>query len=254
MTHDLITDFPVPDHFKAFLANTIYFEGDWVEPFSYQLTRKGIFKPSPNANHHLQNVSYLQGQLEDLPYYEDDKMKVIRMSYRIKDLSQKDVSMFVLLPKADHKLRELINRVTFNTFQDLGRNKMTNETVNVKIPKIKLHHRINVKEVLTFCQDQKSRRWMRSTTLNNTSNNSYQGQNMQRAAFPPNQDSMLTEFIQETVLEVNEKGTRAAAITAGIINYDGLKKSFPCDRPYLMVIYDSRHEVVLFWAAVYKPT
>lgn len=181
-------------------------------------------------------------------------MKVIRMSYRIKDLSHKDVSMIVVLPKDDHDLRDIINRVTFTTFQDLVRNKMTNETVNVKIPKVKLQHRINIKEVLESCQEQKSRRWMRSTTGNNTSNHSYQIQKMQRAAFAPNQDSMLTEFIQETVLEVNEKGTRAAAITAGIIDYDGLKKNFPCDRPYLMVIYDSIHEVVLFWAAVYKPT
>lgn len=242
-TRGLITSFPVPDNFKVLLANTIYFEGDWLEPFASEFTRKGIFKPTAEPMHQM-NVTYLLGQLEELPYYEDDQLQMIRLAYVTKDRAQGDVSMFVLLPKAGKNLAEVINRVSFAKFQDLIKNKMTKETVNVKLPKVRLQHKINVKEAMEKYQDRKSRRWMRDTMAQNNSS----------AAAPLHKvDLVLTDLIQESVLEVNEKGTRATALTGGIISYDGFKKNFRCDRPYLMVIYDSRHDVVLFWAAVYKP-
>lgn len=251
-TRDLIREFPVPDKFTVLLANTVFFEGDWVEPFSSQYTRKGIFKPSTDSSTHLHNVMYLMGQKEDSSYYEDDHMQMLKLPYNIKDRSKADVAMFVLLPKKNKKLTDLINRVSFTIFRDIVRNKMTSHTVNVKMPKVTLQHRINVKEMLESLKEKRSRRWKRSIDRDEINESPVEDFFLSGASSNPN--FVLTEFVQNTVLEINEKGTRAAALTGGTINYDGLKKNFRCDRPYLTIIYDNQQEVVLFWATVYKPS
>lgn len=227
------------------LANTVYFQGDWLEPFSSQYTRKGVFRPTADANTFLHNVQYLQGQMEELPYYEDDHMQMIRLSYVVKDPSKSDVAMFVLLPQRGKLLEDQVHLLNFTTFGGIIKNRMVKHTVNVKLPKVTLQHRINVKKVMEEFEEQKGRRWMRSAA--DTLSSSPRGSMGQPK-------SLLTEFIQDTVLEVNEKGTRAASLTGGTINYDGLKKTFRCDRPYLMVIYDCAQDTVLFWAAIYSPS
>lgn len=244
-TRDLIKSFPVPDHFQMLLANTVYFQGDWLEPFSSQYTRKGVFRPTGDANTFLHNVQYLQGQLEELPYYEDGHMQMIRLSYVVGDPSKSDVAMFVMLPQRDRLLKDQIHLLNFTTFRGIIKQRMANHTVNVKLPKVTLQHRINVKKVMEEFKEKKGRRWVRSAAA-------------ETLALPASgmgqPKSLLTEFFQDTVLEVNEKGTRAASLTGGTINYDGLKKTFRCDRPYLMVIYDCAHDTVLFWAAIYSPS
>lgn len=234
--------------FQALLINTVYFKGDWVQPFPIHFTRKGVFKPSADANLNQHDVMYLQGQLEEIPYYEDEQLQMISLAYKTMASSESDISMFVLLPKKEGQLEDVVNGMPFSKFKDIVEHRMENHTVNVKLPKITLQHKTNVKEVMESLRDKKGRRWLRESNSTKTPVDEFY---LSRAS--DNQDFVLTEFVHNVVLEVNEKGTRAAAITGGTINYDGLKKNFRCDHPYLMVIYDKVKEVVLFWAAIYRP-
>lgn len=232
------------------MANTVYFEGDWVEPFANEYTRKGVFKSKPNAIH--SNVTYMLGQLEDVPYYEDGNYQMIRMAYKTRSNDSQNIGMFVVLPREERSLGQVIDELSFDSFRDVIKNKMHLHTVNVKLPKVKLNQRIPVKEVIERIQDLKKLRWTRAaTTMNSTK--PHEEINLNATAASSESDFMLSDFIQDVVLEVNEKGTRAAAVTGGYINYDSFKKNFRCDRPYLMLIYDNQHDVVLFWATIYRP-
>lgn len=214
-----------------------------MDPFSHEYTRKSVFKPNPKDNStFIKDVQYLQGQKEDLPYYEDSLLQMVKLAYVTKNSS--DVAMYVLVPKKDRLLREVINGVSFTNFRDIVEKKMELYTVNVKIPKVTLQHKIDVKKVMDSYQDKMERRWERDVTDKEAVNGT---------KVDDVDDFVLTDFFHNTVLEVNEKGTKAAALTAGTINYDSLKKNFRCDRPYLMIIYDNVNHVVLFWAAIYDP-
>lgn len=236
------------------LANTVYFEGDWVQPFPSEYTRRGVFKPTGNDRDNL-NVSYLMSQMEDIPYFEDDLLQMIELSYVGAGAgnNSKDISMFVLLPKRDKTLQEVVQAVSFGGFQEARKHKMKLHTVNVKMPKVSLlSHRINIKEVMERAWAQNSRRW-KTELSNRTTEEPQNNIDFQLGRVSSDPAFVLSDFIQDTVLEVNEKGTRVASISGGIINYDGSKKVFRCDKPYLMMVHDNRNEVVLFWAAIYKP-
>lgn len=199
-----------------------------------------------------QNVTYMLSQLEDVPYYEDDSIQMIQLQYESMGNSSVEMSMFVLLPKRHKSLEEVINSVSYQDFKDIKSSKMENRTVNVKLPKVSLRHRLNVKEVVETLQEQKRRRWTRTVTpTNNPIMMATDDFHLSGASSSPK--FILTDFVQETVLEVNEKGTRAASITGGTINYDGSKKIFRADRPYVMIVYDNKNDIVLFWAAIYRP-
>lgn len=237
-TKSLIREFPAPEKFDLLLANTVYFEGDWVEPFANEYTRKGVFKTTPN---HHNNVTYMLGQLEEVPYYEDGSFQMIRLAYKTRQNDSQNIGMFVVLPREGRELKQIVDELSFDSFRNVLKNKMTLQTVNVKLPKVKLNQRIQVKEVLDKIQDRTNRQWARAINSTRPVKSSI------------DEGFMLSDFIQDVVLEVNEKGTRAAALTGGYINYDGFKKNFRCDRPYLMLIYDNQHDVVLFWASIYRP-
>lgn len=245
----MIREFPAPETFDVLLANAVSFQGDWAQPFPSEYTRKGVFQSSPEEK---QNATFLLGQLEEIPYYEDDHMKMVRLPYKSSEKNKtQDIGMFVLLPHKTKSLREVIERMSFNVFREVAKNQMRKHTVNVKLPKVSLRHRVDVKKVMERFgeEDETDRRWAkRDTKAANSTKSKVEDEK------PAYYESFeLAEFAQETVLEVNEKGTRAAALTGGTINYDGFKKNFRCDHPYLMLIYDNHNEVLLFWAVVTRP-
>lgn len=250
-SRDLIQEFPAPRNLQVLLANTVYFEGDWVEPFAKAYTRIGDFKPTEDANHYIR-IPFLLGK-QDVPYYESDLFKMVRLSYVVKNNNSQDVAMFVVLPKTKEiSLTTVVGNLTFESFRTIVKEKMLEWTVNIKIPKLTANRKLNLKQVLDsyFLKDRNNRRWTRDVQ---TKQRQMPLDDYHLSAASSQHDFILTDFVQETVLEVNEKGTRAASISGGYINYDSLSKSFRCDRPYLMIIYDAKHDIVLFWSAIHKP-
>ncbi len=65
---------------------------------------------------------------------------------------------------------------------------------------------------------------------------------------------MVSDVIQKTKLELDENGTKAAAVTAEIMtgggpSYDGKREVF-LDRPFAFLIYDSEQDQILFMGKV----
>jgi len=62
----------------------------------------------------------------------------------------------------------------------------------------------------------------------------------------------ISAIVHKTVLEVDEKGTVAAAVTAGLLS-SGAPMSFDIDRPFLCLIRDNKTKAILFIGAVEDP-
>ncbi|MBF0368659.1 MAG: hypothetical protein HQL52_04300 [Magnetococcales bacterium] len=76
-----------------------------------------------------------------------------------------------------------------------------------------------------------------------------------------NRELYLSEVIQKTFLEVNEKGTEAAAATAMLILAGCLPEEAPppipqfrADHPFLFLIRERRYGQILFMGRVADPT
>ena len=64
----------------------------------------------------------------------------------------------------------------------------------------------------------------------------------------------LSEIIQQATIEVNEEGTVASAATAVVIPRSlMLPPVFRADHPFLFLIRDRRHRVILFLGRVSNP-
>jgi serpin B len=76
---------------------------------------------------------------------------------------------------------------------------------------------------------------------------------------PPDVDALyLSAVVHKTFIEVNERGTEAAAATAAMTDGDALEPPpipvFRADRPFLYAIRDRRSGVLLFLGRVVDPT
>jgi serpin B len=76
---------------------------------------------------------------------------------------------------------------------------------------------------------------------------------------PPDVDALyLSAVVHKTFIEVNERGTEAAAATAAMMDGDALDPPpipvFRADRPFLYAIRDRRSGVLLFLGRMVDPT
>jgi serine protease inhibitor len=68
---------------------------------------------------------------------------------------------------------------------------------------------------------------------------------------------MISQVIHEAVIEVNEKGTEAAAATAATMKRGGAhvsRFSMIVDRPFFYAIRDNQTSALLFMGFVLNPT
>ncbi|XP_059609977.1 serpin A3-1-like [Phlebotomus argentipes] len=228
-TESVIKDFPLSANAIALFANVVYFNANWQEPFSHQLTRKGQFFSTPEK---IQNATYLMGQ-QDILYMEEPQMnfKMIQLPY---NSSKYNISMYILAPQK-HNLREIITQMTLEKFL-MYKAKMTLKTVNIKMPKLSLKSKIHIKDTLAKFMDNSTHEDF--FALSKVSSDSR---------------SVLSDVVQESTFNVHEKGTTFASLSAGYINYDGTARNCRVDKPYLAIILDDTTNVVLFWASIYQP-
>ena len=64
----------------------------------------------------------------------------------------------------------------------------------------------------------------------------------------------LSDVLHQTWLRVDEKGTEAAAVTAGLAEIVSMPRPFHADRPFFFAIRDNRTGTLLFLGRIEHPT
>jgi serpin B len=64
----------------------------------------------------------------------------------------------------------------------------------------------------------------------------------------------LSDVLHQTYLRVDEKGTEAAAVTAGLAEIVSMPRQFHADRPFFFVIRDNRSGTLLFMGRIERPS
>uniref|UniRef100_A0A7G3AXH0 Putative serine proteinase inhibitor n=1 Tax=Lutzomyia longipalpis TaxID=7200 RepID=A0A7G3AXH0_LUTLO len=234
VTEGHIKDLPLTANTISLFANALYFNAEWLEPFSDQLTRAGKFFTTPDQN---VNVSYLMGQQEIL-YMENHELnfKMIRLPY---NSTLHNISMYIVSPQ-NHNLRNITGQMTLSKFLTYKAN-MTMKTVNIKMPKLAIKSKIHLRSTLE------------KYTENSTNGTVSKENKFLLSKVSDDSRSILSDVVQESTFNVHEKGTTFASLTAGYINYDGTARNCRVDQPYLAIIVDESKNLLLFWASIYQP-
>ena len=189
------------DDFWAMLINAIYFKGAWQDEFSVNATKPDQFN---NADGTKITVDFMN-KTKWFPYAETKSVKMIELPYqnRVQNFSEDgeyldtdvykdlDVSMYLIMPEGDINVeQELSAAINDNAFKSTY--------IKMAMPKFKIEYSTDLNEIfmnmsITTAFDDKTADFTKMFDKGNM---------------------WFTKTIHKTFIDVDEKGTEAAAVTA----------------------------------------
>lgn len=214
----------------AVFVNALYFKADWTNPFKTADSRIDNFRSSE----HLVVNAEMMNQIHEFKYYEDKTSQWVVLPYQDTPLE-----MVIGLPKKEDGLKAFEETFTAESVAKVIAGLKT-ERVELALPKFKFQSNTSLKN--TFVNAGYSELFQAGTLDNLLSNSKTLG---------------ISEVIQATAINVDEKGTEAAAATAvGSVEtfMDNLvAKKFKATHPFVFVIRNSKSGEVYFLGRVLNP-
>jgi len=218
----------LPPLTRVLLANAIYFKGRWAEVFDEENT-----KPSPFA--------LLDGKRVDVPMMNqgghfksvrDGDLQALEMAY-----TGGKISMVVFLPDAG-KFEQEQKSLDAPRMEGMIRSMTPEETI-LAVPKFRVESSFLLR-----------------TSLESLGVRTAFGSAADFTRVSSEPGFGLSEMIHKTYVDVNERGTEAAAVTiAGLAGCAPPKRivDFRCDRPFVFLIRDMPTGTPLFMGRVVDP-
>lgn len=215
-----------------FLLNAIYFNGKWQKPFDKSLTQE---KPFHLANGEQKRVP-MMAQTGKFPYLKGEGFQMVSLPYGAGRLS-----MVIALPDEGVSLSEWLKSLDAKSWKEWT-SRLVSTDGELQLPRFKSEY-------------------------DKTLNDALKSLGM-AVAFEPNRadfsgmrderDLFIEKVHHKAVVEVNEEGTEAAAVTSVQVGITSVQQPRPpfkmvVDRPFFFAIRDTRTGMVLFMGAVYEP-
>lgn len=210
----------LPGNVVMLLINAIYFKGSWQHEFDPELTYPTQFD-APSGS---QTVEMMRHQEIELPYFENEMIQAVDVAY-----GDSIYSMSIFLPKEGYNIDDLMYVLRPESYQE-WLSLLTPTTIELELPKFKIEYGTKLKPVLK--------------TLGMEEAFSF------RADFSQLVEGggvKIDEVIHKAFIEVDEKGTEAAAVTIVILAENAsFSTNFRADHPFVFVIRDRKTNSILF--------
>jgi serine protease inhibitor len=239
----LFGDAPIDKDTLLVLVDALYFKADWKEAFDPQQTQPETFTPQDGSPPFRVPMMH---QTAEFGYLTQPRFDAVRLPY--KDGKR---AMYVFVPKASAAdgmvrapaggyLGEFLRQLDGPTWERWMRN--FHETkVLVGLPKMKLKSRTDLSDPLVVLGMEPA----------------FQGGFDDLAVSDLSKPIGITDIVHAVTVEVDEKGTKAAAATGVTMGVTAAAESAPpavvADRPFFFAIRDEASGVVLFAGAVRDP-
>ena len=216
-----------------FLINAIYFKGSWQTEFEPARTRDGTFHLATGGEKQVPMMM----RTGDYRYYEnyEENFQAISLPY-----GDGRISMYIFLPSREFNLNTFLDGLNTENWENWI-SQFREQEVFLSMPKFKLEY---------------------EKTLNNPLQSLGMG-----IAFAPGgadfsrmadlevlgRNLYIGEVLHKAVVEVNEEGTEAAAVTSIGVRVTSAPPAFIADRPFFFSIRDNQTKTVLFMGVVVDP-
>ena len=227
-TRGKISNVLAPDpSIRAVLANAIYFKGNWSEQFDAKRTRPATFFAAGGTR----VKANMMHQSKSFAYAETPELQAIKLPYQGDELE-----MTLLLPSKNSSLSALEKNFSPSWLRSLA---FRRQPVNTSIPKFKLEAKYKLKQPLT--------RMGMGRAFSNGAN---------FARMSP-ESLKIDKVNHDTYVEVDEKGTEAAAVTTvTMVRTTSVARrpvAFRADRPFLFTITHRPSRTQLFLGRITNP-
>ena len=208
----------------AYVLNAIYFNGTWQKQFDERQTKEEQFFAYTRDIRHVK----MMNRQAKYNYMKDGKFAALTMPY-----GNGSFAMTVLLPDEGSSIKEMMAGLSAEKLADV-KSKMSEYTVNLKLPRFNTETRQELKEIISkagapsmFNQEKADFRKMAEGGI------------------------AVSEMFQKAKIEVSEKGTKAAAVTMGVMTMSlrpqqTQRVEFCCNRPFVYLITDTYTGTILF--------
>jgi len=221
---------------RLVLTNAIYFKGEWVLQFNEKETRDEDFRISKNNRVKVPMMQRVDENAE-FNYTENGKLQILEMPY-----SGEEISILILLPKNDD-LATIENLLSSKKLSEWKKD-LKKQRVNVFIPRFKFETKYFLADDLKTMGMPTAFKWPGADF----------------SGIDGTKDLIIDEVIHQAFVEVNEKGTEAAAGTAVIMDLGAIGGTtskipvFRADHPFIFLIQEKSNGNILFTGRVVNPT
>jgi serine protease inhibitor len=233
-TEDKIKMIAKPEELEqnaAVLVDVIYFKGAWAKAFEKEQTRAMPFHVAQKSSVSAE----MMHQTANFGYYENLKFKALELPY-----AGRKFSMVVLLPNLKEGISDLENSATMDNLSTWI-NRMRDQKIFVQIPKFNMENDFELTHTL-------GEMGLRDSLCSKAD----------FSGMISSGDLFISKVLHKSFVEVNEKGTEAAAVTSTSYTLSKVDverpKEFIADHPFLFVIRDNDTGSILFMGRVTDPT
>lgn len=235
-TNDKIEDIieaPLDPNLVAVLINAIYFDGNWTYEFDEQQTENRPFNLPDGTKKDVPLMSLK----ENLAYLENEEFQAVSLPYG----EDESMSMNVFLPKENTSLADFQSQLT-NKNWNVWKSEFQKKEGTILLPTFQLEY---------------------EAVLNDTLNQLGMADafNEEKANFSKMIETddplWISQIKQKTFIDVNEKGTEAAAATSVEMETTSAPVNEPfhmeVNRPFFIAITDDETGTILFMGLIANP-
>ena len=211
----------LPPSIRMILMNALYFKAPWLDPFKPIATEKEVF----HGEKEDKEVDFMHRTSKFYQYNKVPGCTFVNLPYR-----NVRYAMLIAVPDDMSKVVENLNMIEFQTAL---KNLKRGEEVSLALPKFKVEYTKILNDIMGKM----------GAAMAFTSQADLSG--------ITDEDVFVSKAIQKCVVEVNEEGSEAAAVTAILVGRTAVARpSEPVvirvDKPFLFAIYDTKTQNILF--------
>lgn len=218
---------------RLVLANAIYFNGKWLNPFDPSKTREAPFYSKPDNPVKAQMMT----QKSRFRYLELEDLQILEMPYLGNNLS-----MVALLPRKMEGLSSLESQLGVEQLEQ-WRHKLIPTNVTVYFPRFQITHSVDLGNRLVS---------MGMVDAFSDTKADFSG----IAVIKPSEPLYISRVLHKAFIKVSEEGTEAAAATAVIQKVGAAPRPTPifrADHPFIFMILENQTGSVLFMGKMTNP-
>ena len=227
-----MVDSPLDPDLVSMLINAIYFKGNWKYEFDKSQTEERPFYLEDGTTKNIP----LMTLHEKLAYSENEYYQAVSLPYGKKN----EMSMEVFLPRENISLDEFKSMLTSENWQKWD-SQFQEKEGTLWLPKFKLEYEETLNDIL---------KKLGMTTA------FAKGADFSKM-IQEDDPLWISRVKQKTYLDVNEKGTEAAAATSVEVVTESFNMEGPfrmeVNRPFFIAIVEHTSETILFMGAISNP-
>lgn len=219
----------IPESAVMYLINAVAFDAEWSSPYQeYQLDDDAVFTREDGSTETITLMHSTESR-----YLEDETTTGF-----IKNYKNHNYAFAALLPREGITIEEYINSLTGEKFRSLLDNIIWGYEVNAALPKFESEYSIEMSDVLK--------------TMGMTDAFDSGAADFTRLGTSPMGNIFINRVLHKTYISVDEKGTKAAAVTAVEAPAESIPqyKDVICDRPFVYAIIDCETNLPIFIGTV----